>query len=643
MVALSPLGGAGWQFLDDNGTPLAGGKLYTYVAGTTTPATTYTSSSGVTSNTNPIILDAAGRVSGEVWFTAGVLYKIVLKTSDDVEVWTKDNIPGISVVDVSGAEVVTYDPPYTGAVTSNYTVADRLSQFASVKDFGAVGDGVEDDTQALQKALDSGRSLVFPAGTYKANNLSGTASFQRLYAFGQVTITKNANGTLLTHSGSFIELNGIQFNGDGPTPVFTGDNIVLTGSSPRLINCGSQWAYGRALYATGDRVQLIGTCAAYFSTDTSPSAYDIEIGVSGTATLYHELVGVYTSRIGGGVKLIDTGSHTMIGGQIGKLWITTGTAPAGVNGGMTSNMRILGDVLVEQSNAIFVGNQFGTQTVTFAAGTSGNVLDATNTASGITLINNGNGNSNLVRSVGTGSPTGIILNYGTSGLCQIRYDVDLVAFTNQNVSLANNKALKWNTSSGSLVNGLYLTSGDDWFIGSDSGAGNFTLISSGSQGIYLGPGGTAALFASSTEFRPQNDGVVNLGASFARFATVYATTGTINTSDEREKDEIRALTVAEVRVAKKLRTLLKAYKWRSDSATNGDKAKTNFGVIAQDVVKAFQAEGLDALDYGVVVYDQWGATEALERDGQLIEPARAAGDRYGVRYDQLFAFILGAL
>lgn len=541
----------------------------------------------------------------------------------------------------TNASLVTFDPNGTGAVSR--TAQSKMRDIVSVLDFGADPTGASDSSAAIQAAINSGLNLVIPAGTYKANNLTGSTNFQRFYAYGQATIVKNANGPLFSHSGMYIELNGITFNGDATTPVYTGDNIVLTGNSPRLINCGSQWAYGRALYATGSQVQVLGTCAAYFTADTSPTAYDIEIGVSGTATLYHELIGIYTSQSTGGVKLIDTGSHTLIGGQIGKLWIASGTAPAGVNGGMTSNMRILGNVLVELSNAVFTGNQFNTQTVTFAAGTSGHVLDATNSASGITLVNNGNGNSNLVRSVGTGSPAGIILSYGASGLCQIRYDNDLVSFQNQNVALANNKSLRWFDSGGTLRTGMSLSSGDDWFVGNDSGTGNFTIVSSGSQGVYLGPSGTAAFIAESGAFRPTTDGTANLGASGNRFSTVYASTGTINTSDEREKDDIRALTEAEARVARKIRPLLKAYKWRSDIATKGDRAKTNFGVVAQDVMKAFEDEGLDALDYGVVVHDKWEAAEAIERDGQLLEPARAAGDRYGVRYDQLFAFILAVM
>lgn len=96
-VNLSPLGGAGAQFFTNDGVPLTGGLLYTYLAGTSTPATTYTSSSGLTALSNPIILDAAGRVpTGEIWLTDGINYKFVLKDSTDVLIATWDNLAGIN-------------------------------------------------------------------------------------------------------------------------------------------------------------------------------------------------------------------------------------------------------------------------------------------------------------------------------------------------------------------------------------------------------------------------------------------------------------------------------------------------------------------------------------------------------------------
>ena len=92
-VSLSTFGGVGAQFFDNNGVILTGGKIYTYEAGTTTPLATYTSSSGNTAHTNPIVLDSAGRVpnGGEIW-NALRLYKFVLKTSNDVLLATYDNV-----------------------------------------------------------------------------------------------------------------------------------------------------------------------------------------------------------------------------------------------------------------------------------------------------------------------------------------------------------------------------------------------------------------------------------------------------------------------------------------------------------------------------------------------------------------------
>lgn len=94
-VYLSPIGGAGAQFFDNDGNVLAGGKIYTYIAGSSTPKTTYTTSAGNIAHANPIILDSAGRVpTGEIWLTGG-LYKFVINTSTDTLIATYDNISGI--------------------------------------------------------------------------------------------------------------------------------------------------------------------------------------------------------------------------------------------------------------------------------------------------------------------------------------------------------------------------------------------------------------------------------------------------------------------------------------------------------------------------------------------------------------------
>jgi hypothetical protein len=98
-VFLSPVGGAAAQFFTNTGAVLTGGKLYTYAAGTTTPLPSYTTSAGNVARTNPIVLDAAGRVpsGGEIWITS-VAYKFVLTDSTDVLIATYDNLFGIGVV-----------------------------------------------------------------------------------------------------------------------------------------------------------------------------------------------------------------------------------------------------------------------------------------------------------------------------------------------------------------------------------------------------------------------------------------------------------------------------------------------------------------------------------------------------------------
>jgi hypothetical protein len=190
-VKLSSLGGAAWQFFTDNGIPLAGGKLISYAAGTTTPLATYTSATGLSANTNPIILDSAGRVAGAVWLTEGQLYKFVLTTAADVLIGNWDDIGGVNDQAVVGASITTlntqvaalqaFDTSLGQSGGSNLIgfinsgtgafarpVQARLRETVSVKDFNAVGDGTANDTDEIQAAITSaaGRTVTFPPGTY---------------------------------------------------------------------------------------------------------------------------------------------------------------------------------------------------------------------------------------------------------------------------------------------------------------------------------------------------------------------------------------------------------------------------------------------------------------------------------------------
>jgi len=349
-VNLSPVGGVAGQFFDNNGNPLSGGKIFTYAAGTTTNQVTYTSATGVTAHSNPIILDSGGRVpSGEIWLTDGLQYKFVIQSSTNQLIGTFDNISGInsnfvnytiqeeiqtatagqtvftlttmqyapatnsltvfvdgvnqyegstySFVETSptvvtftaglhvGAEVkfttavftagsvgnaanVTYDPAGTGAVTTN--VQTKLRQTVSVKDFGAVGNGVADDTAAIQKAIDyvgsiGGGVVHIPAGTYAVGKTSApynpaiTGSFDR----DVILDVQNDNITL-------------QGDGRGAT-VLT--NTITNTTAARLIKIGRR--IDGSIFVDNVAVQDMTLIGTYVSGTPSSTVTNTGIDVSG--------------------------------------------------------------------------------------------------------------------------------------------------------------------------------------------------------------------------------------------------------------------------------------------------------------------------------------------------------------------------
>jgi len=161
------------QFFDANGNPLAGGKLYSYDAGTTAPRPTYTDYGGGTPNANPVILDSRGEAN--VWLDSA-LYKLKLTSATDVEIWTVDNVGGAATLAQlaasGGSALVGFIQAGTGAVTR--TVQAKLREVASVLDFGAVGDGVTDDTTAIQNAINAAERVYFPvpASAYLVSSIN---------------------------------------------------------------------------------------------------------------------------------------------------------------------------------------------------------------------------------------------------------------------------------------------------------------------------------------------------------------------------------------------------------------------------------------------------------------------------------------
>lgn len=189
-----------------------------------------------------------------------------------------------------------------------------------------------------------------------------------------------------------------------------------------------------------------------------------------------------------------------------------------------------------------------------------------------------------------------------------------------------------------------------------------TVYDQGLIGFWTGSAGTAPTrraFINNGAFSPGIDNAMALGWSGGRWSTVYAATGSINTSDAREKTTITPLGEALSRVAARIKASIGTFQWLEAVERKGaDRARIHIGVTAQAVEAAFEAEGLDASRYALFCED--ALTEEVEieparinESGEIespgryetrpmLEPDGTPRTRKGVRADQLFWLLLAA-
>jgi hypothetical protein len=144
-VNLSPIGNSE-QFFDNNGVPLNGGLLYTYQAGSSTPLATYTDIGGGVANSNPIVLNSAGRLADEIWLTYGFNYKFVLKDSAGSTIGTYDNIYGIIGVQAAAgttipAGMISLWYGAIGSVPTGWYLCDGANGTPDLRDRFIIGAG----------------------------------------------------------------------------------------------------------------------------------------------------------------------------------------------------------------------------------------------------------------------------------------------------------------------------------------------------------------------------------------------------------------------------------------------------------------------------------------------------------------------
>jgi len=228
------------SYTNNAGQPLAGGRLYTYAAGTNTPKSVYQDAAGTVPHTNPVALDARGEAA---IFWSGA-YKVVLRDASDVLVWTVDNLvsPDTFAADLTTtlrSDLATSTDPTKGAGQVGYssgvnyplsTVGFKLRQTRTFKDYGAVGDGVADDTAAIAAAIASN-------GTIADDSLGGVYRITSQIAIPDSCFTKFVgSGNIPIHrSKFFVDFSGAAFKGAaGSTSFFSIENFYCYSLSTHL-------------------------------------------------------------------------------------------------------------------------------------------------------------------------------------------------------------------------------------------------------------------------------------------------------------------------------------------------------------------------------------------------------------------------
>jgi len=550
----------------------------------------------------------------------------------------------------------------------------------------ALGDGALVDLTSGGNNTSVGADSVLGDTTTGSQNVGiGTGSIR----FN----TTGSNNSAVGWRSLFSNLTASSNSAFGSSALYantTGDNGAAFGHDALRFNTtgASNSAFGRqALFSntTASNNTAVGYQAGYSNTTGTYNAFLSRLaGYANTTGSYNTMGGS-----GAGINNTTGGANTVFGADalFSNTTASNNTA-VGYQAGF-SNTTGVNNIFIGQGAGFsattanyntIIGQGAGTSLTTgsgncFVGGSYANSGYFVTTGSKNTILGGYNGNQGgldirtssnyIVLSDGDGNPRQVIdssgnLLVGKTSSSFSTVGARLSSTDNQFVTDGQlSAAFNRKTSDGDII-GFFKDGTVVGSIRSNSGA-RIAINSEGSFGL-LQSSNSSCFFWSSLSFSPFNDNVRDLGEAGFRYDDIYATNGTIQTSDQNEKQQIASLTDAEMTAAKAISKLFKTFKWNDSVAEKGDAARTHSGVIAQDVEQAMTDAGLNAGDYAFFISSTWWETqtevpavEADEENGVEAQEAYTRTDTYetaeeapegaternrkGIRYPQLLSFI----
>lgn len=540
-------------------------------------------------------------------------------------------------------------PIVASGSTEARTLSDRFADVINVKDFGAVGDGITDDTEAIQNALDAANNggIVFLPRANPSYRTTATLHIKgACTVFGAAASVDGAPTILYEGTGRAILVGNYIEEGH--------ENIAVRGGSleninVRLTNADS---VGFCIHRTRDAAwrNLACTyradgCTGFRFDGVAGGVFDclfenlISLNSGFANTIHFDIVG---SNESGNSGRVNANAFIRLSARGAGLGYRIG--PSLINGFYSCLGEALTDGYITflsgaERNVFhdtYLGDSGSLETsayvVDFQEGSVGNAIkNARFTGNNVFTLCRDLGHNNLISSLPDRIESGSVKFYDSS-------------------------------SQGTLIDKEGIRTKLMQFKGSASRNGVDNIIGNTTNDEVDGTTyrGMNLLFSTASLSPSFHDGTIadnyfNLGQSNRRWKNIYAGTAEISTSDAREKT---AITDSDESLMKSWgKVNFKTFQFIDAVEKKGsEKARVHFGIIAQQVKEAFESEGLDVSRYALFCYDKWDDeyedvevidTEATyDEDGNELTPQTShiekklitpAGDRYGIRYSEALA------